>query len=114
MSQVQTSFTRMNSKVPLFVTLVAVALTAGCTFPSSSSIYDRNAAGRSMNIDTGNVISVRTVQISGRNTIVGTGGGALMGSAAASGGSGVGGAVVQAAGAVGGAVMGEAVEEVAT
>jgi len=114
MSQVQTSFIRMNSKVPLFVTLVAVALTAGCTFPSSTSIYDRNAAGRSMNIDTGNVISVRTVQISGRNTIVGVGGGALVGSAAASGGSGVGGAVVQAAGAVGGAVMGEAVEEVAT
>jgi outer membrane lipoprotein SlyB len=104
----------MNTKVPLLVTLGAVALTAGCTFPSSQSIYDRNSAGRTMNIDTGNVIAVRSVQVSGRNTIVGVGGGALVGGAAASGGSGVGGAVVQAAGAVGGAVLGEAVEEAAT
>lgn len=104
----------MNAKVPLFFALGAVALTAGCTFPSSTSIYDRNSAGRTMNIDTGDVVAVRSVQISGRNTIVGVGGGALIGSAAASGGSGVGGAVVQAAGAVGGAVLGEAVEEVAT
>jgi outer membrane lipoprotein SlyB len=101
----------MNTKLPLLLTLGAVVLTAGCTLPSSQSIYDRNAAGRSMSIDTGNVIAVRSVQISGRSTIVGTGGGALMGSAAASGGSGVGGAVVQAAGAVGGAIAGEAVEE---
>ncbi len=67
-----------------------------------------------MSVDTGDVVAVREVQISGRNTIVGTGGGALMGGAAASGGSGVGGAVVHAAGAVAGAVAGEAVEEVAT
>lgn len=67
-----------------------------------------------MNIDTGNVVAVREVAVSGRSTIVGVGGGGLVGSAAASGGSGVGGAVVQAAGAVGGAVLGEAVEEAAT
>lgn len=67
-----------------------------------------------MSVDTGDVVAVREVQISGRNTIVGVGGGALMGGAAASGGSGVGGAVVQAAGAVGGAIVGEAVEEAAT
>ena len=67
-----------------------------------------------MSVDTGDVIAVREVQISGRTTIIGVGGGAIVGGAAASGGSGVGGAVVQAAGAVGGAVLGEAVEEVAT
>lgn len=67
-----------------------------------------------MNVDTGDVVAVRDVQISGRNTIVGVGGGGLVGGAAASGGSGVGGAVVQAAGAVGGAIVGESVEEVAT
>jgi outer membrane lipoprotein SlyB len=92
---------------------LTVAL-AGCTFPSRTSIYDRNSAGRSMTVDTGDVISVREVQVSGRTTIIGVGGGGLVGGAAASGGSGVGGAVVQAAGAVGGAIMGEAVEEVAT
>ncbi len=67
-----------------------------------------------MNVDTGSIVAIREVQVSGRNTIVGTGGGALMGSAAASGGSGVSGAVVQAAGAITGAIAGEAVEEVAT
>jgi outer membrane lipoprotein SlyB len=92
---------------------LTVAL-AGCTFPSRTSIYDRNSAGRSMTVDTGDVISVREVQVSGRTTIIGVGGGGLVGGAAASGGSGVGGAVVQAAGAGGGAIMGEAVEEVAT
>jgi outer membrane lipoprotein SlyB len=104
----------MNTKLPLFVAFGAVVFAAGCTFPSSTSIYDRNAAGRSMSIDTGNVVAVRSVQVSGRNTIVGTGGGAIVGHAAASGGSGVSGAVVQAVSTVGGAVVGESVEEVAT
>lgn len=105
----------MSSKVPLIALSAGLlAAGAGCTFPSRSSVYDRASAGRSMNVDTGNVMAVRDVQISGRNTIVGVGGGALMGSAAASGGHGVGGAVGQAAGAIGGAVLGEAVEEVAT
>lgn len=105
----------MNSKLRLFIlALATAALGAGCTFPSKTSIYDRSSAGRSMNVDTGSVVGVRNVQISGRNTIIGVGGGGLMGAAAASGGSGVGGAVVQAAGAVGGAIIGESVEEVAT
>ena len=102
----------MNSKFPLFA-LLAIALGTGCTFPSKTSIYDRASAGRSMNVDTGSVVGVRNVQISGHNTIIGVGGGGLMGAAAASGGSGVGGAVVQAAGAVGGAIVGESVEELA-
>lgn len=105
----------MKSKSPLLAILAgAAAFSAGCTFPSSTSIYDRHAAGRSMSVDTGNVVAVRDVQVAGRQTIVGTGGGALIGSAAASGGSGVGGAVVQAAGAVGGAILGEASEEALT
>ncbi len=105
----------MKSKLPLFALALGALLTAtGCTFPSRGSIYDRNSAGRSMSVDTGDVVSVRDVQISGRNTIVGVGGGAIMGGAVASGGSGVGGAVVQAAGTVGGAILGESVEEVAT
>lgn len=105
----------MKSKAPLFVVGAGIVVfVAGCTFPSSTSIYDRSSAGRSMTVDTGDVVSVRDVQVSGRTTIVGTGGGALVGSAAASGGSGVGGAVVQAAGAVGGAILGEASEEALT
>jgi outer membrane lipoprotein SlyB len=105
----------MKTKSPLFALAVGiVALSAGCRFPSSTSIYDRHAAGRSMSVDTGDVVAVRDVQVAGRSTIIGTGGGAIIGSAAASGGSGVGGAVVQAASAVGGAILGEASEEALT
>ena len=105
----------MNTKLSFVaVALGAIAVTAGCTFPSSSTVYDRRSAGRTMNVDIGNVTDVRDAQVSGRRTIVGVGGGALLGGAAASGGSGVGGAVAQAAGAVGGAIVGEATEEVVT
>lgn len=105
----------MKSKRALFVfTLSVLAVSAGCTFPSKNSLYDRSAAGRTMNVDLGKVVDVRDVQVSGRQTVVGVGGGGLMGRAAASGGSGVGGAVAQAAGAIGGAIVGEAVEEAAT
>ncbi|MES2696211.1 MAG: hypothetical protein V4773_22255 [Verrucomicrobiota bacterium] len=105
----------MKSQLPrIFVLSGLLVALVGCTFPSSSTVYDRRSAGRSMSVDTGDIVSVRDVQVSGRTTIIGVGGGAIVGGAAASGGSGVGGAVVQAAGAVGGAIAGEAVEEVAT
>eukprot|EP01035_Chromulina_nebulosa_P060685 gene60685-83013_t len=102
----------MQTKLPLFG-LLALSLTvvAGCKFPSSGTVYDRRQAGRSMTVEAGDVVGVRDVEISGRNTVIGVGGGAVVGGAAASGGTGVGGAVVQAAGMVGGAILGEAVEE---
>ncbi|HEY1109550.1 MAG TPA: hypothetical protein VGE76_12975 [Opitutaceae bacterium] len=105
----------MRSQLPrvLVFSGLLVAL-VGCTFPSSGTVYDRRNAGRSMSVDTGDVVSVRDVQISGRRTVVGYGGGGLMGGAAASGGSGVGGAVAQAGGVIVGAIAGEAVEEAAT
>lgn len=92
----------------------SLALVAGCQFPSKGTVYDRSRVGRSMKVEAGDIVSVREVQVSGRTTIIGVGGGAVVGGAAASGGHGVGGAVASAAGAVGGAVLGEAVEEVAT
>jgi outer membrane lipoprotein SlyB len=106
----------MNAKVPLLIACFGmVALDSGCTFPSRKTIYDRNAAGRSMAVESGEVIGVRDVQISGRNTIIGVGGGGLVGNAAGSGiGKGAGSTIASAAGAVGGAIMGEAVEEAAT
>jgi outer membrane lipoprotein SlyB len=106
----------MNSKLPLLALVFgAVAVGAGCTFPSRGSVYDRNSVGRSMNVDTGDVVSIRDVQVSGRNTIVGVGGGALVGGAAGRGvGKGVGQDIASATSAVGGAILGEAVEEAAT
>jgi outer membrane lipoprotein SlyB len=69
-----------------------------------------------MNVETGDIVAVRDVEVSGRNTIIGVGGGGLVGGAAASGigSGGVGTAVASAAGAVGGAIIGEATEEAAT
>ncbi|HUR60669.1 MAG TPA: hypothetical protein VM029_23310 [Opitutaceae bacterium] len=105
----------MKSTLPLLMlALGAFGFGAGCRLPAKGSIYDRNSTGRSMNVETGSVTAVRGVQVSGRTTVIGVGGGGLMGRAAASGGSGVGGAVVQAASTIGGAVIGEAVEEAAT
>lgn len=105
----------MNSKLPLFVlTVSSLVLLTGCRFPSSGTVYDRRHVGRSMSVDAGDIVAVRDVQVSGRTTIVGVGGGGIVGGAAASGGSDVGGAVVAAAGTVTGAVLGEAVEEAAT
>lgn len=98
----------------LVLALFALGLHSGCKFPASGTVYDRGQVGRSMSVEAGDVISVRDVQVSGRTTIIGVGGGGLIGGAAASGGSGVGGAVASAAGAVTGAVLGEAVEEAAT
>ena len=105
----------MKLKLPLFVLLLgSLGFQAGCKFPSSGTVYDRSRVGRAMNVEAGDITAVRDVQVSGRTTIIGMGGGGLVGGAAASGGRGIGGAVASAAGAVGGAIMGEAVEEVAT
>ena len=67
-----------------------------------------------MSVEAGDIVAVRDVQVSGRTTIIGVGGGGLVGGAAASGGAGVGGAIAAAGGAVVGAIAGEALEEVAT
>lgn len=106
----------MKTSYPLVVFVsVTVALGAGCTFPSRGSVYDRSSAGRSMSVDVGDVVAVEEAQVSGRSTIIGMGGGGLVGGASASGiGRGTGSAVASAVGAVGGAIVGEAVEEVAT
>jgi outer membrane lipoprotein SlyB len=106
----------MKTKITLFVLASGlIGSGVGCTFPSRGTVYDRSSAGRSMTVETGDIVAVRDVEISGRNTIVGTGGGAVVGSAAGKGiGKGVGSTIAGAAGAVGGAILGEAIEEVAT
>ena len=68
-----------------------------------------------MQIDTGDIIAVRDVTISGDSGPIGMTGGGLVGHAAASTiGRGAGSAIAGAVGAVGGAVVGTATEEAAT
>ena len=105
----------MNPRgLPLVCVLAAFGFGAGCKFPTSGTVYDRAHVGRSMSVEAGDIVAVREVQVSGRTTIIGVGGGGLVGGAAASGGAGVGGAIAAAGGAVVGAIAGEALEEVAT
>lgn len=88
---------------------------AGCTFPSSSTVYDRSQVGRTMHVETGDVIGVKDVAIAGQSGPIGVTGGGLIGYAAGSTvGKGAGSAIAGAVGAVGGAIAGSAVEEVAT
>lgn len=106
----------MNPRLPLLGLLIgAMVGTAGCTFPSNGTVYDRSRVGRSMNIDTGTVLAVRDVTISGQQGTIGVMGGGLVGHAAGSAvGQGTGSRIAGAGGAVAGAVMGGAVEELAT
>ena len=106
----------MKTKSPLFVAAAMVAaLVSGCTFPSRGTVYDQSRLGRAMHLNTGDVIAVRDVVISGQTGPVGITGGGLVGHALGStAGKGTGRAIAGAGGAVAGAILGGAVEEVAT
>lgn len=108
----------MNTKLPLLaLALGAAAVSAGCTFPSRGTVYDRSRVGRTMHIDTGDVIAVREVTVSGQQGPIGVTGGGLVGHAAgrqAAGAGASGAGLAGAGGAVVGAIAGSAVEEVVT
>src|SRR5438067_2888357 len=100
----------MKTALPLFaVGLGLAAAGAGCTFPSRGTVYDRSRVGRAMNVDTGDVVSINTVTVSGQSGPIGITGGGLVGHAAGGGiGTGTGSAIAGAVGAVGGAIIGNA------
>lgn len=106
----------MNAKLRLILLASTVAwIGAGCTFPSRGTLVDRSRVGRSMNVETGDIIAVRDTVVSGQAGVIGTTGGGLVGHAAGSGvGHGTGSALAGAGGAVVGAIVGSAVEEAAT
>ena len=106
----------MKTKLQLLVLAAGlVGFGASCTFPSRGTVVDRSHVGRSMNIETGDIIAVRDVTISGQSGTIGTMGGGLVGHAAGSAvGQGTGAKLAGAGGAVAGAVLGSAVEEVST
>jgi outer membrane lipoprotein SlyB len=105
----------MKTGFALCVLIVGAGLLGGCTFPSRGTVYDRSQAGRTMNIDTGDIVAVRDVTISGDSGPIGLTGGGLVGHAAGSTvGNGAGSAIAGAVGAVGGAIVGSATEEAAT
>jgi len=100
------------------ILLGAVLLIAGCARHSASSqVYPRYEARTAYDVEYGEVVDVRQVEIEGYSSFIGVWGGAIVGDA-------VGGAVntssrstrrvARAVGGVAGAVIGEAVERKAT
>ena len=97
--------------VSLLALTFGVLFTAGCA-TSRSGIYDRSQAGRTMRIETGDVVATSDTAISGTQGPIGVTGGGLVGHAVGSTvGKGAGRAIAGAVGAVGGAIAGTVTEE---
>ncbi|MGI9259746.1 MAG: hypothetical protein ACR2QQ_13005 [Gammaproteobacteria bacterium] len=93
---------------------VIVSLLNGCATPSSSgSVYPRQDTRTAYNVEYGEVVATRIVEIEGETSFIGLWGGAAVGRAAGGTLSDNGDtrSVVQAVGGVAGAVAGEAIEK---
>jgi outer membrane lipoprotein SlyB len=98
----------------LFAIALSVLVSA-CASSNSGSVYSRDDARKVQTVKTGVVESVRTVQLEGTKTPIGTvAGGAIGGIAGGSIGSGRASAVGAVLGAVVGGIAGAAAEEVVT
>ncbi len=103
-----------HAKTILVVALLLV-LTAGCASSMSGNAYSRDQARKVQTVDEGTVMYVRSVQIEGTKSGLGTIAGGVLGAVVGSTiGGGSGRAVATVAGGVVGGVAGSAVEEGAT
>lgn len=102
----------------LIVTLLGgTLLVAGCARQSASSqVYPRYDTRTAYDVEYGEVVAVREVEIEGYSTFIGTWGGAVVGQAVgrSAANSRDGRRVASAVGGVAGAVIGEAIEREAT
>lgn len=94
-------------------TMLAVgALLAGCTNNLDGTTYSRSEVRQAATVETGTIRSIRLVRISGSESWVGTGAGALLGGAAGSlAGGGRGHIVAAVIGAVAGGLLGGVTQE---
>jgi outer membrane lipoprotein SlyB len=105
---------KFNINQLIFISLISVFL-AACASSNSGSVYTRDDARKVQTIKTGVVESVRTVQIEGTKTPIGTvAGGAIGGIAGSSVGGGRGSSIATVLGAVVGGIAGAASEEAIT
>ena len=97
----------------LVVLLVSfVTALSGCASDLSGDTYSRSEARRAQQVEHGEIISLRPVQIEGTKSPVGAGAGAVMGGIGGSTlGGGKGSAIMAVIGAVAGGMAGAAVEE---
>jgi len=96
----------------LIVLLLSVTTgLAGCASNLSGDSYSRSEARRAQQVEYGEIISLRPVQIEGTKTPVGAGAGAVVGGIGGSTlGGGKGSAIMAVIGAVAGGMAGAAVE----
>ncbi len=95
----------------LFVAFISVFL-AACASSNSGSVYSRDDARKVQTVKTGVVESVRSVQLEGTKSPIGTvAGGAIGGVAGGSIGDGRGSKLGAIVGAVAGGIAGAAIEE---
>lgn len=97
----------------LIVLLLSVTTgLAGCASNLSGDTYSRSEARRAQQVEYGEIISLRPVQIEGTKTPVGAGAGAVVGGIGGSTlGGGKGSSIMAVIGAVAGGMAGAAVEE---
>ncbi|MFP4251227.1 MAG: glycine zipper 2TM domain-containing protein [Guyparkeria sp.] len=93
----------MKHWMTLVLAAVGVAFLSGCASSLSSGAYSRDSARQMQTVYYGTIDSVRTVQIEGTKTPVGTGAGAITGGIL---GNQVGGGSGRALATVGGALLG--------
>jgi len=101
----------MKNYLVLFFVLITTGL-AGCASNLSGDTYSRSEARTTQQVEFGEIIILRTVQIEGTKTPVGAGAGAVVGGIAGSTvGRGKGSSIMAVIGAVAGGMAGAAVEE---
>jgi len=102
----------MNRLILAVIALGGAVFLAGCASSMSSGAYSRDSARQMQTVYYGTVDSVRTVQIEGTKTPVGTGAGAVAGGILGNQvGGGSGRALATLGGALLGGVAGSAAEE---
>ena len=101
----------MKNKLSVFLVLITTGL-AGCASNLSGDTYSRSDVRSVQQVQYGEIVTLRPVQIEGTKTPIGAGAGAVAGGIAGSTvGGGKGSAIMAVIGAVAGGVAGAAVEE---
>jgi outer membrane lipoprotein SlyB len=101
----------MKNKLSVFLVLITTGF-AGCASNLSGDTYSRSDVRSVQQVEYGEIVTLRPVQIEGTKTPIGAGAGAVAGGIAGSTvGGGKGSAIMAVIGAVAGGVTGAAVEE---
>ena len=105
----------LASSAKRVLVIVAAAWLGGCVSSNAGNVYSRDETRRASEVKMGVIEHIRSVQIEGTKSHVGTVAGAVIGGLAGRGvGGGTGRDVATAAGAVAGGLAGAGVEELAT